>query len=79
MAQQLQHSALQINHTSLDMVARQRCTKRARAENEQVARGQGAEDSKTGRDEHPERKGGWNSRSEATGAAWSVQLGSTRP
>ena len=74
-AQQQQHSTLQMNHTSLDMVARQRCAKRARPENEQVARGQGPEDSKTGRDEHPERKGGWNSRSEATGAARSEQLG----
>ena len=38
-AKQLQHSILQINHTSLDMVARQRCAKRARPEHEQVARG----------------------------------------
>ena len=29
MAQQLQHSALQINHTSLDMVACQRCAKKS--------------------------------------------------
>ena len=42
--------------------------------NEQVARGQGAQDGETERDEHPERKSGWNSRSEATGAARSEQL-----
>ena len=45
------------NHASLGMVARQRCAKRARPENE------------------PEREGGWNSRSEATRAARSEQLG----
>ena len=68
-AQQPQHSILLISYTILDMVARQRCAKRARVENEQVATGQGAQDGETERDEHPERKGGWNSRSEATRAA----------
>ena len=33
-----------------------------------MARGQGARNRGTGRDEHPERTGGWNSRSEATRA-----------
>ena len=61
------------------MVARQRCAKRARLGNEQVARRQGAQDCETERDEHPERQGSWNSRSEATGAARNEQLvGSTR-
>ena len=50
--------------------ARQRCAKRVRQGNEQVARRQGAQDCETERDEHPERKGGWNSRCEATRAAW---------
>ena len=74
-AQQLQHSILQINQTSLDMVALQGCAELPRLENEQVAREQGAQDCETGRDEHLERKGGWNSRSEATGAARDGQLG----
>ena len=38
MAGQLQHSSLQISYTILDMVARQRCAKRALPENEQVHR-----------------------------------------
>ena len=53
--------------------------KKTRPENEQVPRGQGAEDCEIGRDEHHERKGGWNSRSEATGAARESTRPSTRP
>ena len=68
------HSIASCRCTVLDMVAR-RCAKRARLENEQVARGQGAQDGETERDEHSERKGGWNSRSEATRAARDEQLG----
>ena len=46
-ARQPRHSILRISYTSLDMVAQQRCAKRARTENEQVARGQGAQDCET--------------------------------
>ena len=67
-ARQLQHSNLQAGGSSLDKVAPQQCARRSRPEDKQVARGQGARNRGTGRDEHPERKGGWNSRSEATRA-----------
>ena len=54
--------------SSLDKVAPQRNARRSRPEDLQVARGRGAFNRAIGGDEHPERKGGWNSRSEATGA-----------
>ena len=41
----------------------------ARRSDQQTARGQGARNRGTGRDEHPEREGGGNSRCEATRAA----------
>ena len=69
MARQLQHRNLQASGSNLDEVARQRCARRPRPEDKQVARGQGARNRGTGRDEHPERKGDWNSRSEARRAA----------
>ena len=51
-AKRLQHSSLRAGHHSLDMFERQRCAKRARPENRQVARGWGAHDCGTGRDAH---------------------------
>ena len=68
-ARQLQHSNLQASGSNLDKVARQRCARRPRPEDKQVARGQGARNRGTGRDEHPERMGDQNSCSEATRAA----------
>ena len=75
MSHQLQLSILQISFAILNMAAQQRCAKRARLGNEKVARRRGAQDRETERDEHPDRKGDWNCRSEVTGTAWDEQLG----
>ena len=55
-ARQLQHSNLQASGSNLDKVARQRCARRPRPEDKQVARGQSAQNRGSGRDEHPERQ-----------------------
>ena len=61
---QIQHSATgissgrgQISYTVLDLVSRQRCARRARPENEEAARGQGAQDCERTRRSH--RTKGW--------------------